>query len=166
MKNKAMGSYLPFKPRNLKGHALRTPGKYMINVKNKDDNFCVLYNIILSKFRREIKGDPSNPANLKKFLHLINHQGVQFPVQEHDLERLEDNNKDNLNISIYVWKFLSPQRIQPFYLSRVKRKGVTPCHMLLIERRETGTQESVQHLLHISDPNSLFRTSLILRKVL
>lgn len=159
MKNKAMGSYIPFKPRSLKGNALRSPYANTINVRNVEDNFCVLYNIILAKFRQSIRGDPSNPSNLKKYLKLIDFRGVNFPVQEHDLERLEDNNKDSLNISIFVWKFLSPQRIQPFYLSRVKRKGVTECHMLLIERIETETEEPIQHLIHIVDPEALFRES-------
>ena len=159
MKNKAMGSYIPFKPRSLKGNALRSPYANTINVKNVEDDFCVLYNIILSKFRQSIRGDPTNPSNLSKYLKLIDFRGVNFPVQEHDLERLEDNNKDSLNISIFVWKFFSPQRIQPFYLSRVKRKGVTECHMLLIERIETETEEPIQHLVHIVDPQALFRES-------
>ena len=160
MKNKAMGSYIPFKPRNVKGSALRSPVKHMINVRNLSDNLCAVYCIILSKYRQHIRGDPTDPANLKKYLKLIDYRGVNFPVQEHDLERLEDNNKDTLNISIFVWKYLSPQRIQPFYLSRVKRRGATECHMLLIERAETETTESVQHLIHIGDPDALFRESL------
>ena len=160
MKNKAMGSYIPFKPRSVKGNVLRTPFKHTINVRNLDDNLCVLYCIILAKYQKHIRGDPTDPANLKKYLKLIDYRGVNFPVQEQDLERLEDNNKDSLNISIFVWKYLSPQRIQPFFLSRVKRRGATECHMLLIERAETDTAESVQHLVHIVDPDALFRESL------
>ena len=160
MKNKAMGSYIPFKPRSVKGNALRSPFKHTLNVRNLCDNLCVLYCIILAKFRQHIRGDPTDPANLKKYLKVIDYRGVNFPVQEHDLERLEDNNKDSLNISIFVWKYLSPQRIQPFFLSRVKRRGATECHMLLIEQAETKTTESVQHLVHIVDPDALFRESL------
>ena len=159
MKNKCMGSYIPFKPRSSTGNALRTPYANTINVRNEEDNLCVIYCIILAKYRQHIQGDPTDPANLKKYLKLIDYRGVNFPVQEHDFERLEDNNKDSLNISIFVWKYLSPQRIQPFYLSRVKRKGVTECHMLLIERIETESEEPIQHLIHIVDPQALFRES-------
>ena len=160
MKNKAMGSYIPFKPRSLRGNALRTPFANTINVRNEQDNLCALYCIILAKFGQHIQGDLTNPSNLKEYLALIDYHGVNFPVQENDLERLEDNNKDSLNISIFVWKYLSPQRIQPFYLSRVKRRGATECHMLLIERAETETTEGIEHLIHIVDPNALFRETL------
>ena len=36
MKNKAMGSYIPFKPRSLEGNALRSPYAITINAKNFD----------------------------------------------------------------------------------------------------------------------------------
>ena len=160
MKNKTMGSYIPFKPRSVRGYALRSPISHTINVRNRKDDLCVLYCLILAKFRHKITGDPTNPSNLKRYLKLIDYRGVNFPVQEQDLERLEDNNRNTLNIKIFVWKYLSPKRIQPFYLSRSKKKGATECHMLLIERGGGESSESVQHLVYITDPDALFRESL------
>ena len=64
--------------------------KNTVNVKN-EDNYCVLYNIVLSVFGESILGNPEDPKNLEKYISYINRDGVNFPVEGPDLLTLEMN---------------------------------------------------------------------------
>ena len=157
LKNITMGKFIPFKPRNNNGNILRKVKMNTINVKNENDK-CCLYNIILSKFSRQIEGDPSNPKNLEKFMKYINDKGVEYPVTEKDFLALEMNNK-NLNISINVWRYMSSRHIEPYFISRNISRGHTNCNMLLIESKEKIDDRMTQHLVHVKDLEALFRES-------
>ena len=150
-----MGSYIPFRPKNMRGNLKRNVQSNMINVKNEDDK-CVIWNIILSVFGHKIKKDKTNPKHLRKYLPLINDEEVEYPITEKDLRILEENNKE-LNISINVWKYISSTHIEPYYISRLSRRGITRCDMMLIQSKPTETDEEKQHLVHIKDMRSLFR---------
>ena len=65
---------------------MKTFQNQTINVKNIEDNKCVIYNIILSKFGQHITRDPSNPRNLEYFMKYINDENVEYPVREADLK--------------------------------------------------------------------------------
>ena len=158
MKTHGMGSHIIFQPRNEKGNIIKALLNNTTNVKNQD-NLCALYNIVLAKFSDEIKGEPTDPANLEKFLNRIDIDGVDFPVTEADLAILEQNNKTSLNIAIQVWRYVSFDHVEPFYISRNKKKGHTNCNMLLVEG-DTPYGERTQHLIHIKDKAALFRRSL------
>ena len=158
LKTHGMGSHVIFRPRNEKGNMIKAILNNTINVKNQDDK-CALYNIVLSKFFDEIQGEPSEPASLEKFLSRIDTYGVDFPVTEADLSILEQNNKDSLNIAIHVWRYVNYDHVEPFYISRNKKKSHTNCDMLLVEGT-TLSGERTQHLIHIKDRAALFRRSL------
>ena len=158
IKTHGMGSHVIFQPRNEKGNIIKALLNNTTNVKNQD-NKCALYNIVLSKFSDEIQGEPSDPSNLEKFLSRIDTNGVDFPVTEADLAILEQNNKTSLNIAIQVWRYVSFDHVEPFYISRNKKKGHTNCDMLLVEG-DTPSEERTQHLIHIKDRAALFRRSL------
>ena len=161
MSNKKMGKYIEFMPRNEKNNPLTAFKRYTINVKNTDpnDDQCVIYCIILSKFGELIQGDKTLPANLKPFMHLVNDSNVEYPVNEKDLLCLERNNSHSLNIAVNVWRYVSAQRIEPYYISKVRTKGRTECNMLLIEEAAEEVETTKQHLIHISDISALFRES-------
>ena len=161
MSSKKMGSYIEFMPRNENHNPLTAFKRYTINVKNTDlnDQQCVKYCIILSKFGDLIQGDKTLPAHLKPFMHLVNDTDVEYPVNEKDLLCLERNNSKTLNIAINVWRFISAQRIDPYYISKVRAKGRTECNMLLVEEAGSKGERMNQHLIHISDISSLFRES-------
>ena len=160
IQTKKMGQYIPFNVLNTNGNVMRGVTNNTINVKN-DDNKCVLYNIVLSKFRHT-SNYPSEklPGELRKFFKYIDDTDVEYPVEEKDLEFLERNNKE-LNISINVWRFLSHDCIEPFYISKNNRKGRTSCDMLLVQGKSTQKGEEVTpqltHLIHIKDKTALFR---------
>lgn len=158
MAAKKMGSYIPFKPRNEKFNALKSPAAHIINVKNTKDNKCVIYNIILAKFGHLVESGKDDPRKLEPFMKHVNVENVEFPIQEKDLQQLEENNASSLNICINVWKFIDNKLITPFFISRVRRKGKTAVNMLLIEKKEWN-QEITQHLVYIKDVASLFRES-------
>ena len=158
LSNKTMGSYMNFEPRNEKGNVLKGFKKYTVNVKNSD-NKCSIYNIILSKFGCNISGDPSNPKNLEPFMRLVDDTDVEYPTSEKDLLCLERNNKDTLNIAINVWRYVDCQRIEPYYISKIRRRGRTECNMLLIEETGQGDEPAHRHLIHIKDISSFFRNS-------
>ena len=153
--SKKMGSFIPFRPRNVRGNIKKIAQSNMINVKNTDDK-CVIWNIILSVFGDKIKKDKTNPKNLKKYLPLINDEDVEYPITEKDLQFLEDNNR-KLNISINVFKYISSTHIEPFYISRLNRKGIIRCNMLLIQNKKDDSSDEMQHLVHIKDMRRLFR---------
>ena len=161
MSSKKMGSYIEFIPRNEKHNMLKAFKKYTINVRNTDpnDQQCVIYCIILSKFSDMILGDKTLPAHLKPFIHLVDDTDVEYPVSEKDLLCLERNNKKSLNISINVWRYVSSQRIEPYYISKVRTKARTECNMLLLEEPGEDGKILKQHLIHITDMNALFRES-------
>ena len=102
-------------------------------------------------FHEEIKGDPSDPANLQPFLDRINDEGVEYPTTAGDLQLLEFNNKSTLNFSLNVWRFVSNEHLEPFFLSRNISKGHVDCDMLLV------TDGEHKHLIHIKDKAALFR---------
>ena len=158
MATKKMGSYIPFKPRNDKFNALKSPAAHIINVKNTQNNKCAIYNIILAKFGHLVETGKDNPSNLDPFLKNVNVKNVEFPVQEKDLLQLEENNASSLNIAINVWKYTANKEISPFYISRIRRKGKTDVNMLLIEKKEYD-ETIIQHLIYIKDVASLFRES-------
>ena len=156
IQTKKMGQYMPFNVLNKSGNVMTGIKNYTINVKNEDDK-CVLYNIILSKFKHTANYPSEKlPEELRKFFKYIDETDVEYPVQEKDLDFLERNNKA-LNISINVWRFLTHDCIEPFYISKNSRKGRTSCDMLLIEGKslQDGTVKS--HLIHIKDKTALFR---------
>ena len=166
MSSKKMGSYLEFAPRSKEQNLLKAFKKYTINVRNTDinDQQCVIYCIILSKFGEMIRGDKTSPDQLKPFMSLVNDTGVEYPAREKDLLTLERNNRKSLNIAINVWRYVSSQRIEPYYISKVRTKGRTECNMLLLEEVDDGGENLKQHLIHISDISALFRESGQMRK--
>ena len=153
-----MGSYVDFRPRNKKGNLIKALLNNTINVKNQNEK-CVLYNIVLSKYPEEIHGDPSDPANLESFLDRINTRHIDFPVTEADLAILEQINRESLNIAINVWRYVHQDHVEPFYISRNKRKNRTECDMLLVEGKSSDG-ERTHHLIHIKDRAAVFRKSL------
>ena len=158
--SKKMGRHLAFTPRNKQGNKLKIHLKNTINVKNQD-NYCVLYNIVLSVFPNSIDGNPEDPKNLEKYLGRINQTGVNFPVEAADLLTLEMNNRTELNIAINVWRFLSIDHVEPFYISRNISRGHIDCDMLLIEGKSSSGQEQTSHLVHIRDRAALFRPGYV-----
>ena len=159
LSTKKMGSYLKFNPRNAQGNALKGFKRYIVNVENLEDQKCVIYNIILSKFGHKISGDLTDVRNLQSFLPLVDDTEVEYPVREKDLLCLERNNSKTLNIAINVWRYVESQRIEPYYISKIRTKGKTECNMLLIEELGLKDEAPMQHLIHIKDIRSLFRES-------
>ena len=159
MGTKKMGSYIPFKPRNMRGNPLKSPVSHTINVKNRHDQKCVIYCIILAKFGHLVKTAKDDPKNLKKYMKFVNDKDVEYPISEKDIVQLEENNKSTLNISLNIWKFVSNKHIEPYFISRVRRRGKTAVNMLMIERVESDGS-TTQHLIYIKDVASLFRETV------
>lgn len=150
-----IGRHIKFVPRNNLGNKIKTHQRATINVENFQNNKCLLYNIVLSLWGDEITGSKKNPANLDMFLDRIEHSAINFDdgVEEVDIEIIEKNNTA-INIAINVWRYLSHDHIEPFYISKNLRKARQECNMLLIE------EQSNRHLIHINSKAQLFRTSL------
>ena len=157
MSSKRMGSYIEFAPRNEKGNLLKAFKRYTINVRNTETQKCVLYCIILSKFGEIIRGDKTSVDQLKPFMSLVDDTDVEYPVSEKDLLTLERINSKSLNIAINVWRYVSSQRIEPYYISKVRTKGRTECNMLLLQEADQDGKILKQHLIHISDMSALFK---------
>ena len=146
-----MGKWMNFQPRNSNGNLIRAVNNSTTNVKNLNDEYCVLYNIVLSLWGSEIDGDHTDPANLRPYLSRINDEGVEYPVTRGDLQILEYNNRTTLNFSLNIWQFVANDHLEPFFLSRNISKGHVGCDMLLLCNGER------QHLVHIKDKAALFR---------
>ena len=146
-----MGKHIDFRPRNKNGNLIRAVNNSTTNVKNHNDEYCVLYNIVLTLWGEEIDGDHTDPSNLQPYLARINDEGVDYPVSRGDLQLLESNNRSTLNFSLNIWRFVAIDHLEPFFLSRNISKGNVQVDMLLVCNGER------QHLIHIRDKAALFR---------
>ena len=76
---------------------LRSPRKRLINIKNKDEK-CFLWCHV-----RHINPSKEHPERIlktdKNIAEKLNYDGIEFPVQEKDLNKIEVEN----NICINVW---------------------------------------------------------------
>ena len=160
LKSKTFGNHLKFAPRNEKGNLIKTVKNHTINVKNIDDNKCVIYNIILSKFGKYITKEPTNPKKLECFMKFVDDTHVHYPVSEADLQILENNNKKDLNIAINVWMFYSINHIEPYYISKNISSGHTDCNMILIQSAHENKEEITEHIIMVKDINALFRETI------
>ena len=76
---------------------LRSPRKRLINIKNKDEK-CFLWCHV-----RHINFSNKHPERIlkndKKIAEKLNYDGIEFPVQEKDFNKIEIN--DNICINIF-----------------------------------------------------------------
>ena len=124
----------------------------LINVQNEDD-YCAIYCIVLHLFKNELaskKLSLTDPENLKKYFKYINTKGVEFPLDEENLKKLEQKNK-HLNLALNVFHFQTRERIDPFFLSSNNSENRTVVNMLLL------TNGNNTHLVYIRNFNALLR---------
>ena len=81
---------------------LRSPKKGLINIKNKDEK-CFLWchvrhiNLLNKHPERILKND-------KKIAEELNYDGIEFPVQEKDFNKIEVKNNICINVFHFVMK--------------------------------------------------------------
>ena len=141
-------SYVPLKGRSyfplLK--ELRNSLKGLINLQN-DDNRCFLWCHV-----RHLNPVQKNPQRLTQkdrgIAKTLDYSGVTFPVTLRDMDKIEKQNKININAYVYNedGKYVSPIR-------NLKEAYEDTLNVLLIER-ETE-KEYKQHYVYIKDFNRL-----------
>jgi len=156
-----MGCFMPFKPTRKSINISRRASKYTINVRNKKNDYCVLYCIVQHLYKEELENlgvDKTNPKHLNKYIKRINRKKVEFPARPQDLNRLEQNNP-KLNLCLNVWSYENDTSILiPYYLSKNRTKGRNEINMLRL------TNESTSHVVYISDIDAFLRPHFNARK--
>ena len=64
-----------------------------INLKNKGDDKCFQYSIIVALHHQDIENHPERLSNIHFFSHMYNWEGIEFPAGIKDWKRFERNNK-------------------------------------------------------------------------
>ena len=76
--------------------------KATINPKNKNDVNCFQYAITVALNHQNIGRDPQKISKIKRFINQYNWKGIEFPTEQKDWKKFEQNNKTiALNI-LYV----------------------------------------------------------------
>ena len=73
--------------------------KGTINPINKNDNKLIQYAVKIALNHEEIKKDPQRIIKIKAFLNKYNWQGINYPPEKNDLEKIR---KNNLEITLNV----------------------------------------------------------------
>ncbi|WP_416879650.1 hypothetical protein, partial [Litorimonas sp.] len=151
-----IGKFMTFSPVGATRSLAYRIKLYMINVKNVNDDFCVIYNIILKLFQRELIGfDKTNPKNLRKYFKFINKKGIKFPICAAGLHQLEAQNPQH-NLCLNVWNLQSDTNaLCPFYLSKNRSKNRCCVHMIMMFGGTTQRPNS--HSVYITDMSAFLR---------
>ena len=76
--------------------------KATINPKNKNDDNCFQYAITVALNHQNIRRDPQKISKIKRFINQYNWKRIEFPTEQKDWKKFEQNNKTiALNI-LYV----------------------------------------------------------------
>ena len=117
---------------------LRSPRKRLINIKNKDEK-CFLWchvrhiNLLNKHPERTLKSD-------KKIAEELNYDGIEFPINENDFNKIEI--KNNIYINVFGYE---NELIFPIYISDQKFKDSMDL-LLLIDNEKS-------HYVYIKDFN-------------
>ena len=116
-----------------------TPEKYVqkkaiINVQNRQDNFCLLYSCSAKKIYRVGDTHRETPKKYKEHIKTWNVKGISFPTPIHQIPKFEEQN--NITVNLYITES-NGKTIRPVKIS--KRSQSDPINLLLIVDRETGT---------------------------
>ena len=126
-----------------------------INVKNYYDHFCILYCIIIHKYRNSIleknNGEESSlldPNILKKYMKRINIPlGVTFPIKMGDIHLFEQVN----NLNINVWGLGTEQNIISLWISS-KKNNMETMDLLLLNNNNNNS-----HFALVTNVSNLVR---------
>ena len=117
---------------------LRNSSKGLINIQNKDDK-CFLYCHI-----RHLNPQNKYPQRVKKcdksFINKLNYNGIDFPVNINQYNKIEKQN--NININVFAYENKKPY---PIYISNEKNEN--HIEMLLL------TKNDKKHYVLIKDFN-------------
>ena len=141
-------SYKPLKGRSYfpLPEELSNPMKGLINLQN-DDNRCFLWCHV-----RHLNPVQKNPQRLtqkdRAIAKTLDYTGITFPVTIREMDKIEKQNKININAYVYIeeGKYVSPIR-------NSKTEYENTLNVLLLER-ETE-KEYKQHYVYIKDFNRL-----------
>ena len=140
-----IGRHIVFRPKAAHS-ASRVSAKArasFVNVVNRDDDFCVVYNTILSIFWDQLsRVDKTNPANLRPFFSHFNLKGLKFPLDVAGIALFEALNRRRHNLAICIWNWSTERHLTPFYISTNHAPGARRVHMFLLNSTD-GRQHTV-----------------------
>ena len=125
-----------------------------LNVKNKDDNFCLIWCLLAQKYNKSIKSKDKNELYhyKKHFNEIIQPKDIIYPIDiQHDIPKFEKLNNIKINVFQYDKNFI---KLQTLYNTNERNENVI--NLLLIdEPNEDGTKN--EHLIWIKSINKLLR---------
>ena len=86
----------------------------LINVRNIDDNYCMVWSILASRHHKDA-ADPTDPDEYRDRFSTINTKGIDFPLRLEDVPKLESRNK--IRINLIGWD-AERKKLFPIYLNK------------------------------------------------
>ena len=136
------GCGFDFNPKTIKN------ASKLLHIPNRDD-YCITYVIAASYWRKKVK-NPSDPKSYVKFIKKLNIEGVNFPSNLVDIEKLVSNNKW-LDCQINVF---SSFQNQLFAIGLGIGKGRHIINILAldyVDGRKSENRDAVGHYFLIKD---------------
>jgi len=125
-----------------------------VNIKNKNDNYCLIYCLLAQKYYNFIKlKDKNETYHYKKhFDEIIQPKDIIYPIDiQHDIPKFEKLNNIKINVFQYDKTFI---KLQTLYNTNERNENVI--NLLLVdELNEDGTKN--EHLIWIRSINKLLR---------
>ena len=125
-----------------------------VNIKNKNDNYCLIWCLLAQKYYDTIKSKDKNEVyHYKKYLdEIIKPKDIIYPIDiQHDIPKFEKLNNIKINVYQYDKKFT---KLETLYNNNERNKNVITL-LLIDELNEDGTKN--EHLIWIKDLGRLLR---------
>ena len=117
-----------------------------VNIKNKDDNYCLIWCLLTKKYYDTIKSKDRNELYhyKKHFKEIIQPKDIIYPIDiQHDIPKFEKLNNTKINVFQYDKKFT---KLETLYNTNERNENVI--NLLLIDHLiEDGTKND--HLIWI-----------------
>ena len=125
---------------------IRTPReierkKAVLNIQNRNDNFCFLWSILAGIYPVDRKCNPHCLRHYKSHLHELNTTGLSFPMSVRDVPKFENLNSD-ISVSVLVFE---DRQLIPLYLSPHRNRKHT-IHLLLLSDGNTQHYTLIRNL--------------------
>ena len=120
------------------------PARSVINVKNRNDNKCIVWSILAHLYPNAKK--PSDVESYRQYENVLNLEGVRFPTPIADIAKIEKQN--NLSIHLFIYEAgkrsnntdsAATSGLAPYRISKDKRK--THISLLLLNSETFSSSE-------------------------
>lgn len=127
-----------------------------------DDEKCVVYAILAHFFRKTLAGkDKKNSKSYLPYLSHLNLEGIEFPIEPHRLEEIENRKHGvkpfKINVFIQEGEEVYPYRLADTVSEDEKIEEVIRINLLLVEGKDMTTGKKIYHYVYIESLDRFLR---------